>query len=250
MPPTVPALGRPAIAVVFARLFVGGEQRGVRPFLVPVNDGNQMCVGIEAKYVTSSPTVGPGCSRYVRLLPHRGGSAPVNHAITSFNNVKLPSHALLGNIEMPSNLHNYFIKAIWRINIGALSLSMVAMAALKIAAYIGVTYSLRRKITSTRGKQVPIIFFRTQHLPVFTALANAYVLQAFYRYAIGMFMDEHLQTEARRGVSACGKALLIGLSQQSHVALSERCGAQGLFPYNQIILQHVRRLSSQIKNKK
>ena len=50
MPPTVPA-GLPCVAVVFAKLIVDGEDRGHRPFVVPLNDGKQMCAGVESRYV-------------------------------------------------------------------------------------------------------------------------------------------------------------------------------------------------------
>lgn len=50
MPPTIPT-GLPTIAVVFARLFVKGEDYGVRPFVVPLNDGKQMCTGVTARSV-------------------------------------------------------------------------------------------------------------------------------------------------------------------------------------------------------
>ena len=52
MPPTVPA-GLPCVAVVFARLIVNGEDCGHRPFIVPLNDGKQMCTGIQSRYVTT-----------------------------------------------------------------------------------------------------------------------------------------------------------------------------------------------------
>jgi acyl-CoA oxidase len=48
MPPTVP-VGIPTIAVVFARLVVGTEDRGIRPFVVPINDGCEMCSGVTAR---------------------------------------------------------------------------------------------------------------------------------------------------------------------------------------------------------
>ena len=50
MPPTIPT-GSPTIAVVFARLLVQGEDYGVRPFVVPLNDGEQMCAGVTARFV-------------------------------------------------------------------------------------------------------------------------------------------------------------------------------------------------------
>lgn len=49
MPPTTPRGGLPVVAVVIARLIVEGEDRGVRPFLVPLGDGHEMCKGVIAK---------------------------------------------------------------------------------------------------------------------------------------------------------------------------------------------------------
>ena len=56
MPPTVPA-GHPTIGVVWAKLLVNGEDRGIRPFLVPLNDGKQMCVGVKSTYDSMAYTV-------------------------------------------------------------------------------------------------------------------------------------------------------------------------------------------------
>lgn len=50
MPPTIPVLGRACFAVVFARLIVDEVSIGIRPFLVQLNDGFNMCMGISAKY--------------------------------------------------------------------------------------------------------------------------------------------------------------------------------------------------------
>lgn len=46
MPPSMPVAGIPRVAVVFCRLMVEGDDRGIRPFLVPLNDGRQMCTGV------------------------------------------------------------------------------------------------------------------------------------------------------------------------------------------------------------
>lgn len=53
MPPNTVRSGLPVIAVVIARLIVDGEDRGVRPFLVPMSDGSKMCTGVTSKYVFS-----------------------------------------------------------------------------------------------------------------------------------------------------------------------------------------------------
>ena len=51
MPPTGPKGNMPRVAIVFARLMVNGENRGVRPFVVALGDGKQMCKGVSSKYV-------------------------------------------------------------------------------------------------------------------------------------------------------------------------------------------------------
>jgi acyl-CoA oxidase len=55
MPPTIPA-GIPTVAVVFARLKIDGQDRGIRPFLVSINDGRQMCTGVTAVYALARPS--------------------------------------------------------------------------------------------------------------------------------------------------------------------------------------------------
>jgi acyl-CoA oxidase len=49
MPMTTPQEGFERVGIVFARLIVEGEDRGVRPFIVNINDGQNMCPGVTAK---------------------------------------------------------------------------------------------------------------------------------------------------------------------------------------------------------
>ena len=51
MPPTGPFGDMPRVAVVFAKLVVDSEHRGVRPFIVVLGDGKQMSKGVTARYV-------------------------------------------------------------------------------------------------------------------------------------------------------------------------------------------------------
>ncbi|KAJ7695757.1 acyl-CoA dehydrogenase/oxidase [Mycena rosella] len=66
MPPTTPC-GIPCVAVVFARLIVDHVDKGIKPFLVPLHNGHTMHPGIVSK-----------------ALSPRGGSHPVQHALTYF----------------------------------------------------------------------------------------------------------------------------------------------------------------------
>lgn len=49
MPPTTTRGCLPVIAVVIARLIVEGEDYGVQPFLVALNNGCEMCKGVTSK---------------------------------------------------------------------------------------------------------------------------------------------------------------------------------------------------------
>jgi hypothetical protein len=51
MPPAAPVKGFPRVGIVFARLIVSGEDRGIRPFITWLSDGEHMCDGVTAKYV-------------------------------------------------------------------------------------------------------------------------------------------------------------------------------------------------------
>lgn len=50
MPSTSP-IGMACIAIVFARAIIEGEDRGIKPFLVPLHDGKNMYPGITSKSV-------------------------------------------------------------------------------------------------------------------------------------------------------------------------------------------------------
>ncbi|KAJ7485867.1 acyl-CoA dehydrogenase/oxidase [Mycena latifolia] len=221
MPPTRPVLGRPCYAVLFARLVVNGAPHGIRPFVVHLNDGFHMFPGISS-----------------RILPLRGNSAPLNHCLTSFNRVILPSSALLGDIDISSPPRLHFLSSIWRVAVGALSLTSIVIPDLAIASSIALRYSLRRVVQGNDGAMVPIFSFRTQQIPICTTIAQAFVLRAFHRQAIKLFVDETLSPFVRHGIATCFKTVVVRDCLASHVAITERCGAQGLFGYNQLIRYH------------
>lgn len=57
MPPTTPYAGIARVGVVFAQLVIGKEKRGIKPFLVRLNEIGHMCTGVSFK-----------------MLPQRAGS--------------------------------------------------------------------------------------------------------------------------------------------------------------------------------
>jgi acyl-CoA oxidase len=53
MAPTLPFGGVPRVGILMARLMVRGEDRGIRPFIVSLNDGKTMCTGVTARSANS-----------------------------------------------------------------------------------------------------------------------------------------------------------------------------------------------------
>ena len=174
-----------------------------------------------------------------RLLPPRHGAAPVNHAMTHFNHVSLPFSALLGHLDKSETPHEEFLASIWRVSVGTLSLSACAIPILQIASHITFKYSERRMIGGPGGETIPILAFRTQQTPILYAVAQVYVLQALYKRAVETFMDGRVDARVRHAFATIFKAAAMRPCQNLHMALSERCGAQGLFAYNQIVSQLV-----------
>ncbi|KAI0790862.1 acyl-CoA dehydrogenase NM domain-like protein [Abortiporus biennis] len=215
MPPTIPA-GKPTIGIVFAKLTVNNEDRGIRPFIVPINDGRQMCTGVTAQ-----------------LLPNRGDVHPVNHGFTAFNQVRLPASALLGSLDKPRSAKDNMLDITWRVAIGTIAVACLAVPFMKCCATIGAKFSLRRRV-GPPGNTRPIIQFRTQQIPVLTAISQVYVLQSYAQLSTNIFRDTDLDIRIRHGIATILKAVMTQLCFSSARLISDRCGAQGLYEHNQM----------------
>ena len=127
-----------------------------------------------------------------------------------------------------------------RITTGTLAMSLIMIPALQRATYIVGKYSLRRTVGGQNKTEIPIISFRTQQLPICHALGQLAVMEPFARQMITWFKDQSFKTEVRNGFAVILKAVFIQMAQHSIPKLVERCGAQGLFPHNQICDSDVR----------
>ncbi|KFZ24000.1 hypothetical protein V502_01521 [Pseudogymnoascus sp. VKM F-4520 (FW-2644)] len=220
MPPTSPWASVPRLAVVMARLIVGGEDRGIKSFIVHLTETDGMCPGITS-----------------RLLPFRAGAKPLDHAITSFNQVRLEPHALLGTLAKPKDTRADFLRQIWRVSVGTLAISMGSIPILKDAAYVVWRYSKRRCVSDNgnAGRKVPILSFSTQYRPIVDAVVYASVFEAYAKEAADIFRDGTLDLRVRHGVVSAFKAFVTQTSQSTLNDLIDRCGWQGLYGYNKII---------------
>ncbi|KAJ6591047.1 acyl-CoA dehydrogenase NM domain-like protein [Mycena vulgaris] len=223
MPASIPVGGVPRIAVVMARLMVQGQHYGIRPFVVPLNDGNTMHEGVSC-----------------RVLPNRSGTRPVGHAITSFNRVKVPATAFIGDIKSTLSPRIQFLTSIWRLGIGSATMAALCIPSLRIAAYIVTQYAKRRTVTDSQGVVTPILSFRTTQVPILRALSQAAVLEAFYKELRPYFSNtDHLDlstvVDIRNGLGAVFKTLSIHHYRDSSITLTDRLGARGLFIENQLV---------------
>ncbi|KAJ7312390.1 hypothetical protein DFH08DRAFT_791370 [Mycena albidolilacea] len=224
MPPTSPC-GIPAVGIVFAKLIVKGQDFGIRAFVLPFNDGTNMMPGITAK-----------------LMPPREGAPPVYHSITSFNHVKLNSHALLGplgsRLEDRAQIRANHISTIWRTAVGALALGASVLPAMERSAYIAGRYSQRRTVGVQNGPRIPILSFRTQHAPILITLAQTFVAKEFLKVALANFTNASVDLRVKQAWATVLKATLVDHAKTATLVLSSRCGAQGLFAHNEICSQH------------
>ncbi|CCM04077.1 uncharacterized protein FIBRA_06236 [Fibroporia radiculosa] len=220
MPPTAP-VGMPCVAIVFARTVVDGEDRGVKPFVVRLHDGTTMAPGIVSK-----------------VLPQRGGSRPVNHSLTYFHRVRLPRGALLGSPDMPADARAAFFHSISRVAVGTIAIGSLGVPALQVSSFIAARYSLRRTVVDAENRRRPVMAFRTQKIPILTAVAQAAVMDAFQAWAVGLFVDQRVEVRVRYAIAAILKVVMIQHAQAMHLTLGDRCGAQGLFEVNQLAGMH------------
>ncbi|KAK3291980.1 uncharacterized protein B0H64DRAFT_420171 [Chaetomium fimeti] len=219
MPPTTPESGIPRVAVVFARLIVRGEDHGIKPFLVWLCDSTHMFRGITS-----------------RALPMRLGTAskPLDHAITTFEHVRLSPNALLGSVSKPEDERLEFLQQLWRVAVGTLSLSIPGISGFKVGTYIAALYSRRRTVASPNGRgRVPILSFSTQQRPILDAWAYGIVLEPYARWTVKQFMDPRHSWPVRHGLATAFKTIM---NRATRVLddLAERCGWQGLFTHSQI----------------
>ncbi|KAH8422380.1 putative acyl-CoA oxidase [Aspergillus melleus] len=201
-----------------AKLMVEGEDYGVRAFLVPLTDGKETCKGVTSK-----------------ALPPRTGAHPIDHALTYFDHVRLPSSALLGPIAKPKNERSQFFSSIQRVSAGTLFLSAGCIPLLKNAIYNASLFSMRRKVKNYDGKLIAVMSFRTQHLPILHAIAQYHVLQAFFIKAATEFRNPDYDARVRHAFATVFKAVALQHFQKSIKAINDGCGWHGYFEHNQIL---------------
>ncbi|KAI0263647.1 acyl-CoA oxidase [Gloeopeniophorella convolvens] len=228
MPASNPTFGVNKIALVMARLIIKGQDKGMRPFIVPIANTREPFPGIIS----------------IRL-PLRSGASPLDFSMTRFNKVKLPASALLSDtFEAPRDARAAWWDTLWRIPIGSFVVAGPCVTGLKHVAYIGGKYSLRRTV-APHGEKVPIFSFPTQQWSVFHAVASGRVMEAWYKEVAPIFTDPKATHPIKHGLAVLVKATVIREAMECSHEMAERCGAQGTFDTN-FIARHKADLNSVI----
>jgi acyl-CoA oxidase len=226
MPASNPGFGYNKVAVVMARLIVKGEDRGMRPFLVPICNTRELYPGVMS----------------IRL-PLRSGASPLDFSMTRFNKVKLPPTAILtDSLEAPKDARADWWNTIWRVPIGSFFVSGPCINGMKHTAYVGGKYSLRRHV-APHGEKIPIFSFPTQQWAVLHAVASARVLDPWFQHVAPLFCDPKGVPAIKHGLAVLMKATVIRQSMKTSHEMAERCGAQGTFDTN-FIARHKTDLDS------
>ncbi|MFE1957568.1 acyl-CoA dehydrogenase [Streptomyces sp. NPDC059479] len=226
MPNTSP-VGGPKSGVVAARLLVDGADHGVFLFLTPLTDGERALPGVR-----------------VCALPALLGS-PVDHSLTSFDQVFVARDALLGGAQgrlgadgvftsEQSNRRRRFLTSIGRVTTGKLSMSAGALGGARVALALAVRYGGHRLISGARAvDRVPVFAHRSHHGPLVSALATVYAMSLLHRATLDAWMahTEENKGETERTV-AVAKGWITWQARAVILECRERCGAQGLLESN------------------
>lgn len=231
--PNTSAAGGPKSAVVAARLLVEGRDHGIFLFLTPLTDHAGTLPGVT-----------------VRPLPLRPGS-PVDHCLTSFDQVLLPREALLtgehGRLgedgafsSALGSKRKRFLTSISRVTLGKLCMSASALGVSRAALALAVRYAHHRQVTGARpDRKVPLWAHRTHHGPLLEAVATAYAMTALHRAAVTRWAEhDRADPTAASGAereAAVAKGWITWQARALLTECRERCGAQGLLPVNGIV---------------
>ncbi|MER6344733.1 acyl-CoA dehydrogenase family protein [Streptomyces sp. NPDC001595] len=230
--PNTSLTGGPKSAVVAARLLVDDEDQGIFLFLTPLSDDNGHLPGVR-----------------VRRLPERTGT-PVDHCLTAFEHVRLPREAMLeaahGRLDedgkLTSSLGNRrkrFLRSVGRVTVGKLCMSAGTLGMARAALTIAVRYAHHRQIGGTKaGQRVPLTAHRSHHARLLRSLSTAYAMTFLQRSMVDRWMThdetDREQREEIERLIAVAKGWITWQARDITIESRERCGAQGLFPHNNL----------------
>ncbi|WP_214370578.1 acyl-CoA dehydrogenase [Pseudonocardia sp. H11422] len=224
--------GVPKLGVVYARLFVGGQNCGVFPFAVPLRGDRGLMPGIRIGALPNAPLL------------------PLDYAVVSFDDVRLQAHSLLsddarlyedGTFHDPLGSPEARLSRSLEIRQNAwIAAAAACAAAARASSAIALHHAHQRISRSRLSAERPVIGFRPQQRALFGALAASYAVTCLVNEAKRAWVGGR-----SGGVWAPGAALsrTLGLTKAFAGWVSERVagecmarsGAHGVFSVNRLV---------------
>lgn len=227
--PNASTAGGPKSGLVAARLIHTGRDLGVFLFLTPLTDDRGALPGVR-----------------IRRLPDKVGYT-VDHCLTAFDQVRLPPQAFLagdhgrlgadGAFTSAVDKHRLrFLRSIDRVTPGKLCMSGGAVGLTRTALTIAVRYAHTRQTSGLRGGQsVPLFDHAAHRTRLLDALADTYAMTLLHRAVLSRWVRDGAAGRADNDrLVAIAKAWITWQGRAVAIECRERCGAQGLLPFNGI----------------
>lgn len=225
--PNTAASGIPKLAVVMARLFSLGEDRGVYPFIVRIRDRFSVCPGVE-----------------VTAMGEKAAYA-LDNGMTAFQGVRIPKRNLLegsqSRLDDDGTFHcsvksrrARFLGSIDRIQAGRVCLTGAVVSAARGSALLAVRYSSQRKTFAPGQTDVPLLRYRNQQRDVIGSLALAYAMTVAVRRSQRAYLEGTQADRSWREIASLKAACSYRVEKVIRTC-RERCGAAGLFDENNFL---------------
>jgi acyl-CoA oxidase len=236
--------GVPQTAVVLARLFVGGVDRGVFAFVVGLTDGDGLLPGIEM----SSPL---GLS-----------ALPLDYVQVRFHHVRVPYAHWLGDgarigddgsFHDPAGSADLRLQRTLRVGQGLwATMPAVAAATCRQSAVLAVNYARQRRTQGRLAPGAPLLSYRTQQRAVLGALADAFALTCAAHRAADLWAESAAGPQLRPADAAMGftpwtavhqplaayKAVSVRTAARVVADCRRRCGFAGHLDVNRLATYH------------
>lgn len=234
----------PQTAVVLARLFTDGTDRGVFGFVVDLTDRSGPLPGVEL----SSP---------INL-----GALPLDYVLVRFRRLRVPdAHWLAdgaaigadGAFHDPAGSVERRLQRTLRVGQGLWALMpAVAAATARQSAVQAVNYARQRRTQSRLAPGVPLLSYRTQQRAVLGALADAFALTCAAHGARALWTESLAAPSGGDDADAMGftpwtavnrplaayKAASVRLAAEVSAECQRRCGFSGHLDVNRLAGYH------------
>ena len=229
--PYIALEGQPKSSVVMARLWVGKQDCGIHPFLVPCRDARgALCQGVSV----SSPDV--------LDLPYFD---VVDHAIITFEQVALPRWAWLRGHEHDisaggifhsrlASQRDIFFSSLRRVEWGKLVLTASLIPGLKLSLALAIHYAQQRTLHAHNGRVIPLAHHALHRRILTRAYVTGLAAMALYEGIKQRHLPDGRHSSRFQTDAGLVKAVAVELMRTSLQHCMQRCGAQGKFLRNRI----------------